>query len=58
MTNAHQRDGCDVVDGEPPPFNYQLEGPHARQLLINVIVAVVLAAITATVGLSLAGLSA
>ena len=58
MIIAIRADGRDdVVDGEPPPFDYPREGPYARQLLFNAIVAVVLAATTFTVGLSLAGFS-
>ena len=47
----------DVVDCEPPPFNYPEAGPYVRQLLFNAIAAVVLAAITVMVGLSLVGIS-
>jgi hypothetical protein len=52
---ADRRD--DVIICEAPPFNYPQEGPYARQLLSNAIVAVVLAAINVPAGLSLAGLS-
>jgi hypothetical protein len=58
MITAYRADEpVDVVDCEPPPFNYPPEGPYARQLLFNAIVTVVLAAITVIVGLSLAGIS-
>jgi len=59
MITAYRADERgDVVDCEPPPFNYPAEGPYVRQLLFNAIVAVVLAAITVIVGLSLVGISA
>jgi hypothetical protein len=55
MITAYRADERgDVVDCEPPPFNYPQEGPYTR-LLFNAIVAVVLAAII--VGLSLVGIS-
>jgi hypothetical protein len=58
MITAYRADErSDVVNCEPPPFNYPQEGPYARQLLFNAVAAVVLAAITVMVGLSLAGIS-
>jgi hypothetical protein len=58
MITAYRADErVDVVDCLPPPFNYPQEGPYTRQLLFNAIVAVVLAAITVIVGLSLVGIS-
>jgi hypothetical protein len=48
----------DVVDCKPPPFDYLREGSYARQLLLNAVVAVVLAAITLIVGVPLLGISA
>jgi hypothetical protein len=48
----------DVIDCEPQPFNYQLEGSYAKHLLLNVVITVVLAAIAMTVGLPLVGISA
>ncbi len=58
MITAYRADERgDVVGCETPPFNYPLEGPYVRQLLFNAIVAVVLAAITVMVGLSLAGIA-
>ena len=59
MTTAYRVDGsADNVGCEPPPFSYQLEGPYTKQLLLNVVVVLVLAAITVTLGLSLATVSA
>jgi hypothetical protein len=58
MITAYRADErSDVVDCAPPPFNYPQEGPYARQPLFNAVAAVVLAAITVIVGLSLAGIS-
>ena len=58
MITAYRADERgDVVGCEPPPFNYPLEGPYARQLVFNAIVTVALAAITVMVGLALAGIS-
>jgi hypothetical protein len=55
MTTAYRADAsADDVGCAPPPFSYQLEGSYARQLLLHAIVVVVLAAITVTVGLSVA----
>jgi hypothetical protein len=48
----------DVVDCQPPPFEYRPEGSYVRQLLLNAVVAVVLAATTVIVGLPLLGISA
>jgi hypothetical protein len=57
MITGYRPYGCgDLVDCAEPPFNYLEEGPHAGQLLFNAIAAVVLAAITVIVGLSLAGI--
>jgi hypothetical protein len=59
MTTAYQVDvSGDDVGCEPPPFTYQLEGPYTRQLLLSVFVVIVLAALTVTVGMSLATVSA
>jgi hypothetical protein len=58
MITAYQADRRgDVIDYEPPPFNYAPEGPYARQLLFRAIVVAVLAAITVMVALSLAGIT-
>ena len=43
---------------KPPPFSYELEGSYTKQLLLSAFVVVVLAAITVTLGLSLATVSA
>jgi hypothetical protein len=57
MITGYRPYGCgDVVDWAQPPFNYPQEGLYARQLLFNAVAAVVLAAITVIVGLSLAGI--
>lgn len=59
MTTAYRVDGIgDDIGCEPPPFSYQLEGSYTRQLLLNAVILVVLAAMTVTVGLSLATVSA
>lgn len=59
MTTAYRADEHgDVVNYERPPFEYTQEGSYARQLLLNAMVVVVLATITVTFGLSLAGVSA
>jgi hypothetical protein len=47
----------DVVDCQPPPFNYSQDGSFTRQLILNAVV-VVLATITVMAGLSLVGISA
>jgi hypothetical protein len=57
MITEYRPYGCgDVVDWAQPPFNYPQEGLYARQLLFHAVAAVVLAAITVIVGLSLAGI--
>jgi hypothetical protein len=48
----------DVVDCQPPPFNYPQDGSYTRQLLLNAFVVVVLAAVTVMAGLPLLGISA
>jgi hypothetical protein len=48
----------DVVDCQPPPFNYSQDGSFTRQLILNAVVVVVLATITVMAGLSLVGISA
>jgi hypothetical protein len=59
MTTAYRVDrSSDDISCEPPPFSYQLEGPYTRQLVLNAVVVVVLAAITVTIALSLATASA
>jgi hypothetical protein len=59
MITAYRADErSDVVDCQPPPFDYSREGSYVRQLLLNAVVAVVLAAITLIVGLPLLGISA
>jgi hypothetical protein len=58
MITAYRADErSDVVDCQPP-FDYPREGSYARQLLLNAVVAVVLAAITLIVGLPLLAISA
>jgi hypothetical protein len=59
MTTTYRVDisGDDVVC-EPPPFEYQMEGPYTRQLLLSVFVVIVLAALMVTVGMSLLTASA
>jgi hypothetical protein len=54
-TQAHERG--DVVDYRPPPFHYQEDGSYTRQLLLNAVVVVVLAAVTVMAGLPLAGIN-
>jgi hypothetical protein len=59
MTTAYRVDiSGDDIGCEPPPFEYQLEGPYTRQLLLSVFVVIVLAALTVTVGMSLVTASA
>jgi hypothetical protein len=59
MITAYRADEhSDVVDCQPPPFDYPPEGSYVRQLLLNAVVAVVLAATTVIVGLPLVGISA
>lgn len=59
MITAYRADErSDVVDYQPPPFDYPQEASYARQLLLNAAVAVVLAATALIVGLPLAGISA
>lgn len=48
----------EVVECQPPPFEYPQEASYAKQLILNAAVAVVLAAITAIVALPLLGISA
>jgi hypothetical protein len=59
MTTTYRVDisGDDIVC-EPPPFEYQLEGPYTRQLLLSVSVVIVLTALMVTVGMSLLTASA
>jgi hypothetical protein len=57
MTTVYDVSGDDV-GCEPPPFDYQLEGPYTRQLLLSVFVVIVLAALMVTVGVSLVTVSA
>jgi hypothetical protein len=59
MITAYRADEPgDVVDCQPPPFNYPEDGSYTRQLLLNAVVVVVLAALTVTGGLSLVGINA
>jgi hypothetical protein len=58
MTTAHGADQSSQVRCEPTPFSYELEASYTRQFLLNAVVVVVLAAITATLALSLATASA
>jgi hypothetical protein len=59
MTTAYRVDqGSNDIRCEPPPFNYQLERSYTKQLLLNVVVVVVLAAITVSIAVSLVTASA
>lgn len=58
MTAFRADERGDVVDCQPPPFNYPLDGSYTRQLLLNAAVVVVLAAIAVMAGLPLVGISA
>lgn len=59
MITAYRADERgEIVDCQPPPFDYSRESSYARQLLLNAVVAIVLAATTVIVGLPLLGISA
>jgi hypothetical protein len=47
-----------VVQSQPPPFDYPQEASYARQLFLNAVVAIVLAAITVVIASPLLGISA
>jgi hypothetical protein len=58
MTTAYRAEERGRIRCEPAPFSYQFEGTYTRQLLVNAVVVVVLAAVTVMLALSLATVGA
>jgi hypothetical protein len=57
ITTTRANDRGDVVDCQPPPFNYPQDRSYTTQLLLNAVVVVALAAVTVMAGLPLAGIN-
>jgi hypothetical protein len=59
MITEYQADErSDVVESQPPPFDYPREASYARQLLLNAVITVVLAVTTVVIASPLLGFSA
>jgi hypothetical protein len=57
ITETRADESRDVVGCQPPPFHYPEDSSYTRQLLLNAVIVIVLAAVTVMAGLPLAGIS-